>query len=56
MWSQISIAAAILFTSTPAAAQTAAQVPEASALTLFGLGIAGVLIGRRLSMNDRDRD
>ena len=40
----------------PALAQAAAQVPEASALTLFGLGIAGIIIGRRLSLRKSDED
>lgn len=39
------------------ASQAAAQIPEGSHFTLFALGAAGVLIGRRLSMrkgNDKD--
>lgn len=56
MWSRLSIAIAILFTANPAAAHGVAQVPEASGLTLLGLGVAGVLIGRRLSMKGKDRD
>jgi len=46
----------MLISAAPAAAQGIAQVPEASSLTLFGLGVAGVLIGRRLSMRGKDRD
>lgn len=30
------------------------QVPEASAVTLFALGVLGVIIGRRGSMRSRD--
>jgi len=53
---RITIAGAMLISAAPAAAQGIAQVPEASSLTLFGLGVAGVLIGRRLSMRGKDRD
>jgi hypothetical protein len=38
-----------LLAASPALANSAAQVPEGSNLTLFALGIAGVLIGRRAS-------
>lgn len=44
----------LLITAAPAAAQGIAQVPEASSLTLLGLGVAGVVIGRRLSMRRKD--
>lgn len=49
------LAALVLLSASPAAAQTSAQVPEGSQLTLFALGLAGVLIGRRLSAR-RKRD
>ena len=39
-----------------AAVQAVARVPEAPALTLFGLGIAGIIIGRRLSLRKSDED
>ncbi|WP_338243313.1 PEP-CTERM sorting domain-containing protein [Aurantiacibacter hainanensis] len=42
------------FTAAPAVASSAVQVPEASTLTLFALGIAGVLIGHRLSTRGGD--
>lgn len=33
-----------------------AQVPEASAMTLFALGVLGILVGRRGAMQPKDRD
>lgn len=33
-----------------------AQVPEASALTLFALGVLGILVGRRGAMRSKDSD
>ena|GEM_PF-1972929 len=45
-----------LLSSAPASASVIAQVPEASNLTLFGLGVAGVLLGRHLSMSRKDDD
>lgn len=56
MWSRFTIAAIMLADASPAAAQEAAQVPEASSLTLFALGVAGVLIGRSLSVRGKGRD
>lgn len=38
----------VLFTAAVAAADSA-QVPEGSSFTLFALGLAGVMLGRRLS-------
>lgn len=46
----------VLCSAVPAAAQGAAQVSEGSSLTLFALGAAGVLLGRRLSMRRKDKD
>lgn len=54
MLSRIVIASFSLLTTAPALASGAAPVPEASNLTLFALGAAGVLIGRRLSMHGKD--
>lgn len=34
--------------------QEAVQIPEGSNLTLMALGLAGVLIGRRLAMHRRN--
>ena len=39
----------------PAQAADSAQVPEASSVTLFALGLAGVMVGRRLSRRKSDR-
>ena len=33
-----------------------AQVPEASSLTLFALGVLGVIIGRKLASGGSDDD
>ncbi|WP_162199428.1 PEP-CTERM sorting domain-containing protein [Aurantiacibacter luteus] len=46
---------ATLAVAVPAAAQ-ATQVPEASSMTLFAMGAAGVMIGRRLARRKADRD
>ena len=56
MWSRLTIAAAAFTSAAPAAANAATQVPEASGLTLLAIGVAGVLIGRRLSMRGTDKD
>lgn len=39
----------------PAQAAGSAQVPEASSVTLLALGLAGVMVGRRLSRRKSDR-
>lgn len=39
----------------PALASGSTPVPEGSALTLFALGLLGVIIGRRGAMRPRDR-
>ena len=43
-----------LLAASPALAGDGTQVPEGSALTLFALGLLGVIIGRRGSMR-KDR-
>lgn len=48
--------AILLLAATPAMAEGGAQVPEASSLSLFALGVLGVLVGRRLSMRKSDKD
>lgn len=51
------IAFAVLFSSAPAWAHASTTVPEGSHLTLFALGLLGVIIGRRASMRRKsDRD
>ncbi|AKM06294.1 PEP-CTERM sorting domain-containing protein [Pelagerythrobacter marensis] len=39
----------------PAAAAEATQLPEPSGLALFGLGLAGLLIGRRFGARGRGK-
>ena len=38
----------------PVMAAAASQVPEGASLTLFALGILGVIVGRKLSMGSKD--
>ena len=40
----------------PALANVGVQVPEASSMTLFALGVLGVIVGRRLAARDADSD
>jgi hypothetical protein len=49
------LASVLLLAASPVSAAGSAQVPEGSNLTLFALGIAGVLIGRHASSR-RKRD
>ena len=49
-------AALVLIAASPAAAQGFAQIPEANSITLFALGVLGVIVGRRLSTRRSDRD
>ncbi len=49
-------AATMLLAAHPAAASGTAQVPEASSLSLFALGVLGVIVGRRLSIRRSDKD
>ena len=47
----------ILIAAPASAADSSAQVPEGSSVTLFALGLAGLLLGRRFSMGKkRDSD
>jgi len=46
--------ALVLFAAPASAADGMAQVPEGSSLTLFALGLAGVMIGRRFSSRKRE--
>jgi hypothetical protein len=60
MVTRIALALAALASSAPAWAQDGTAVPEGSHLTLFALGLLGVIIGRRASMKaqrrEKDRD
>ena len=45
------------FAASPAlAGEVGTQVPEASALTLFALGVLGVLVGRQAAKRSKDDD
>lgn len=47
----------LALTASPALANgEGAQVPEASAITLFALGVLGIIVGRRGSMRRKDKD
>ncbi len=46
----------LILAAVPAAAQAGSQVPEGSNLMLFGLGLLGVIIGRRASMRKNRKD
>lgn len=48
-------ALAFVMFAAPAQAADSAQVPEASSVTLFALGLAGVMLGRRLSRHKVDK-
>jgi hypothetical protein len=44
----------LLLAAVPAHAADSVQLPEGSNLTLFALGVLGVVIGRRVSARKRD--
>ena len=49
----------ILFSATPALASDSTQVPEGSSMTLFAIGLAGLVLGRTVAAKRRgggDRD
>ena len=52
---RILAAVAVLVSAAPAWAQESAAVPEGSHLTLFALGVLGVIVGRRASINAQRR-
>jgi len=49
------VALAALITAAPAWAHDSTAVPEGSHVTLFALGLIGVIVGRRASMNAQRR-
>ena len=55
MVTRIALALAALASSAPAWAGDGTAVPEGSHLTLFALGLIGVIVGRRASMNAQRR-
>ena len=44
----------VILVAPAAASDSMAQVPEGSSVTLFALGLAGLLIGRRFAMRKGD--
>ena len=50
------LAFAALVSAAPAWAGDGTAVPEGSQVTLFALGLLGVIVGRRASMRGRKRD
>ena len=60
MVTRIILAFAALVSSAPAWGQDGTAVPEGSHLTLFALGLLGVIVGRRASISaqrrKKDRD
>jgi len=54
--SRLAFTLILAFAASPAMAASGAQVPEGSAVTLFALGLLGVIIGRRGAMRPKDRD
>ena len=55
MVSRITLALAMLASAAPAWASAGTAVPEGSHLTLFALGLLGVIVGRRASINAQRR-
>jgi hypothetical protein len=55
MATRIALALAALLSATPAWAQDGTAVPEGSHLTLFALGLLGVIVGRRASISAQRR-
>ena len=55
MPARLLIALVALLSAAPAWAEDGTAVPEGSHLTLFALGLLGVIIGRRASMNAQRR-
>lgn len=50
MVTRILLAASFLLSAVPVAAQDSTAVPEGSHLTLFALGVLGVVVGRRAAI------
>jgi len=55
MVTRLALAAIALVSAVPAWAEDGAAVPEGSHLTLFALGLLGVIIGRRASISAQRR-
>ena len=52
---RLTLMLAALASAAPAWAQESAAVPEGSHLTLFALGLLGVIVGRRAAINAQRR-
>lgn len=52
----ISITALSVFAAEPAFARIGAQIPEPSNMALFGLGLAGLIVGRFIARGKRKPD
>ncbi len=50
------LAASLVLAVAPAEASSGTQVPEGSSVTLFALGLAGLMIGRRIAAKRRRGD
>lgn len=55
MHPRLLVALTLLATAAPAWARDGTAVPEGSNVTLFALGLLGVIIGRRASINAQRR-
>ena len=55
MTTRIALAFVALLSAAPAWAQDGTAVPEGSHMTLFALGLIGVIVGRRASINAQRR-
>ena len=55
MGPRLLLALTALFYAAPAWAQESSAVPEGSQVTLFALGLIGVIVGRRASINVQRR-
>ena len=55
MTTRIALAVVALLSAAPAWAQDGTAVPEGSHVTLFALGLIGVIVGRRASINAQRR-
>jgi hypothetical protein len=56
MFHRLALTLMLLIAAVPAYANASAQVPEGSSVTLFALGVLGVIVGRRMSMRKSNKD
>jgi hypothetical protein len=55
MVARLTLSLALLLSAAPAWAHDSTAVPEGSHLTLFALGLLGVIVGRRASITSQRR-